>query len=56
MATRKCAVYEPPVASLPYLVVVFYPDGTLQVQPFASAEDAEVYAEQVAPQGTRVPD
>jgi hypothetical protein len=56
MATRKCAVYEPPVASLPYLVVVFFPDGTLQVQPFASAEDAEVYAEQVAPQGTRVPD
>jgi putative transposase len=29
MATTKCAVYEPPVASLPYLVVVFFPDGTL---------------------------
>jgi hypothetical protein len=56
MATTKCAVYEPPVTSLPYLVVVFFPDGTLQVQPFASAEDAEAYAEQVAPPGTRGPD
>jgi hypothetical protein len=56
MATTKWAVYEPPVASLPYLVVVFFPDRTLQVQPFASAKDAEAYAEQVAPQGTRGPD
>ena len=56
MATTKCAVYEPPITSLPYLVLVFLPDGTLQVQPFASAEDAEAYAEQVAPPGTRGPD
>jgi hypothetical protein len=35
MATTKCAVYEPPITSLPYLVVVFLPDGTLQVQPQA---------------------
>ncbi len=56
MATTKCAVYEPPITSLPYLVVVFLPDGTIQVQPFASAKDAEAYAEQVAPQGTRGPD
>jgi hypothetical protein len=56
MATRKCAVYEPPVASLPYLVVVFFQDGTLKVQPFASAEEAEAYAEQVTPPGTRGPD
>ena len=56
MATTKCAVYEPPITSLPCLVVVFFPDGTLQVQPFASAEDAEAYAEQVTPQGTTGPD
>ena len=53
MATTKCAVYEPPITSLPYLVVVFFPDGTLQVQP---SKDAEAYTEQVAPQGTRGPD
>ena len=37
-------VYDPPVTSLPYLAVVFRPDGTLQVKPFKSARAADTYA------------
>lgn len=37
-------VYDPPISSLPYLVVVFRPDGTLEVRPFKSSREAEAHA------------
>ena len=42
------AVYDPPLSSLPYLVAVFHPDGTLEVVPFKTARAADAHAAQAA--------
>lgn len=41
-------VYDPPLTGLPYLAVVFLPDGTLQAMPFKSAAKADAYAAKMA--------
>jgi hypothetical protein len=43
------AVYDPPLSSLPYLVAVFHPDGTVEVVPFKTARAADAHAAQEAP-------
>jgi len=42
--TATHVVYDPPTSSLPYLAVVFRPDGTLEVKPFKSARAADTYS------------
>jgi hypothetical protein len=49
------AVYDPPISSLPYLVAVFHPDGTVEVVPFKTAHAADTHAERAAPPSRATP-
>lgn len=46
----KCVVDDPPIFSLPYLVVLILPDGTTRAWSFPSEKDAEAFAVQIATQ------
>jgi hypothetical protein len=48
MARITHVVYDPPLASLPYLAVVFRPDGTLEVKPFKNARQADAFTKRMA--------
>ena len=48
MAGITHVVYDPPVSRLPYLAVAFHPDGTLQVQAFGSAAQADAFVARMA--------
>ena len=41
-------VYDPPVSSLPYLVVMFLPDGMVDVESFKDGRDANAFAIRMA--------
>jgi hypothetical protein len=41
-------VYDPPVSSLPYLVVMFLPDGMVDVESFKDGRDAHAFAIRMA--------
>jgi hypothetical protein len=48
MAGVTHVVYDPPISSLPYLVVTFLPDGTVDVAAFKRAREADTFAIRMA--------
>jgi hypothetical protein len=41
--TDPYALYYPPTKSYPFLLVSFAADGTIEVKPFATEEEAETF-------------
>jgi hypothetical protein len=46
-------VYDPPLSNLPFLAVIFQPDGTLHVKPFKSGRAADAYAARLLRQAAK---